>query len=184
MNKLSAKAHYSDNAAADLISEDLVKHFNEKTLIVCIGTDKCIGDSLGPLIGTFLVKNNFPYPVIGTLENPVHAINIDSTVKEIKEKYPGYHVIAVDACIGYEECVGDIQIKIGPVSPGKGVGKSLPQVGDISIYGIVDSIDNADIFSIKNIRLNFIMNMAEVISKSLINAANKTVNEAAVTAVN
>jgi putative sporulation protein YyaC len=62
---------------------------------------------------------------------------------------------------------------MGPVHPGKGVGKKLPQIGDISIVGVVDTIDNSDLFSIKNIRLNFIMNMAELISESLIRAAKK-----------
>jgi putative sporulation protein YyaC len=62
---------------------------------------------------------------------------------------------------------------MGPVHPGKGVGKKLPQIGDISIVGVVDTIDNSDLFSIKNIRLNFIMNMADIIAKALIKAAKK-----------
>ena len=37
--------------------------------IVCIGTDKCIADSLGPLVGTMLTKNNICIDVYGTLEN-------------------------------------------------------------------------------------------------------------------
>lgn len=167
------RVNYLDSNASLALSEYLSQFINDNTLIICIGTDKCIGDCLGPLVGTSLIKNNFPYPVIGTLENPAHAINLESIIINIKKKYPNHFIIAIDACLGYEECIGDIQVRLGPVHPGKGVGKSLPRVGNLSIVGVVDSIDNSDFFPIKNTRLSFIMNMAEVISQSLIMAAKK-----------
>jgi putative sporulation protein YyaC len=172
-DNLGIRVNYLDPFAPEALGKYISQFFKEKTLIVCIGTDKCIGDCLGPLVGTFLVKNGFPYPVVGTLDNPAHAINLDSVIKDTKAKYPEYYVIAIDACIGYEDCIGDIQVKLGPVHPGKGVGKNLPHVGDISIVGVVDTIDNSDLFSIRNIRLSFIMNMAEVISKALTIATKK-----------
>lgn len=173
MEILGIRVNYQDTSAVNNLASCLSKFLDEKTIIICIGTDKCIGDCLGPLVGTFLTKNSFPYPVIGTLEKPAHAINLDFILKDIKIKYKDYFIIAIDACLGYDNCIGDIQIKSGPVHPGKGVGKTLPYVGDISIVGVVDTIDNSDLFSIKNIRLNFIMNMAEIISQGLIQAAKK-----------
>jgi putative sporulation protein YyaC len=173
LDSLGIRVNYLDPKASEELGKYLSKFFQEKTLIVCIGTDKCIGDCLGPLVGMLLAKSDFPYPVIGTLDSPAHAINLDSVIRNIKQKYGEYFVIAIDACIGYEDCVGDIQVKMGPVHPGKGVGKSLPQVGNISIVGVVDTIDNSDMFSIRNIRLNFIMNMSEVIAKSLKIAVKK-----------
>jgi putative sporulation protein YyaC len=167
------RINYEDDNAVDNLADYISKVFREKTIIICIGTDKCIGDCLGPLVGTFLVKNDFPYPVIGTLEKPAHAINLDYVLKDVKVKYKDYFIIAIDACLGYDNCIGDIQVKPGPVHPGKGVGKTLPYVGDISIVGVVDTIDNSDLFSIKNIRLNFIMNMSDIIAKALIKAAKK-----------
>lgn len=167
------RVNYLDKDALDILCDYLSLFMEEKTLIVCIGTDKCIGDCLGPLVGTLLLKAGFDYPIIGTLQMPAHAINLDTIIKDAKKIYPDYFTIAIDACLGYDSCVGDIQVKMGPVHPGKGVGKKLPQIGDISIVGVVDTIDNSDLFSIKNIRLNFIMNMAELISESLIRAAKK-----------
>ena len=167
------RVNYLDENALDILSDYLSLFMEDKLLIICIGTDKCIGDCLGPLVGTLLMKEGFPYPIIGTLQRPAHAINLDTTVKDAKKAYPDYFVIAIDACLGYDSCVGDIQVKMGPVHPGKGVGKKLPQIGDISIVGVVDTIDNSDLFSIKNIRLNFIMDMAEIISASLIKSAKK-----------
>jgi putative sporulation protein YyaC len=171
-DNLGLRVNYNDIDAIQTICEYLMKFINNKTLIMCIGTDKCIGDCLAPLVGTLLTKNSFPHPVIGTLDNPVHAINIEAIIKRTLTEYPEHFIIAIDACIGFEEYIGDIQLKLSPVYPGKGVGKSLPHVGDISIVGVVDTFDNSDLFSIRNIRLSFIMNMAEIIANSLISASN------------
>jgi putative sporulation protein YyaC len=165
------RVKYTDKDAVKVLSEYLAQFFNSKTIIVCIGTDKCIGDCLGPLVGTFLSKADFSYPVVGTLENPAHAVNLDNVIDGINRKYKNPFIIAVDACLGYTEYIGDIQVKLGPVHPGKGVGKTLPHVGDISIVGVVDSVDVSDIFSIRSIRLNLIMKMAEVISSAIVEAS-------------
>lgn len=159
---------YSDRNAVHELAKYISRFLNDRTIIVCIGTDKCIGDCLGPLVGTLLQKSAFTYPVFGTLENPAHAINLDSVISGINQKYKNPFVIAIDACLGYSDFIGDIQLKLGPVHPGKGVGKALPHVGDISIVGVVDSIDASDMFSIRSIRLNLIMKMAEVITSALI----------------
>lgn len=172
-DELGMRINYKVKNASELISDHLTKFFEKKILIMCIGTDKCIGDCLAPLVGTILMKNNFINPVIGTLDNPVHAINIQSVIKNTNASYPGHFIIAIDACIGFEDCVGDIQIKSSPIYPGKGVGKVLPHIGDISIVGVVDTMDNSDLFSIRNIRLSFIMNMAEIIANSLLLAEKK-----------
>lgn len=161
---------YSDKEAVQKLGGYLSQFINDRTIVVCIGTDKCIGDCLGPLVGTQLVKNNFSLPVIGTLENPAHAVNLENVITGIKQKYKNPFIIAVDACLGHHEFIGDIQVKLGPVHPGKGVGKALPHVGDISIIGVVDSMEASDMFSIRSIRLNLIMKMAEVISSALTNA--------------
>lgn len=173
IDSVGIRLNYEDENASEMLGQYLSSFIKEKTLIVCIGTDKCIGDCLGPLVGTLLCKSDFPHPVIGTLERPAHAINLETVIKGIKSKYPDYFVIAIDACLGYDDCVGDIQVKMGPVHPGKGVGKTLPRVGDISIVGVVDTIDNSDLFSIRNIRLNFVMKMSEVIAKALLLSSKK-----------
>jgi putative sporulation protein YyaC len=170
-NGVGIRMSYSDKDAVHNLGRYVSQFFNDKTLIVCIGTDKCIGDCLGPLVGTLLVKNEFVYPVIGTLENPAHAVNLENVITNIKQKYKDPFIIAVDACLGHCDFIGDIQVKLGPVHPGKGVGKALPHVGDISIIGVVDSMEASDMFSIRSIRLNLIMKMAEVISSALIEAS-------------
>ena len=59
------------------------------------------GDSLGPLIGYKLERlAGFERLVVGTLERPVHAVNLADTMREIRCLYPEHLVVAIDASIG------------------------------------------------------------------------------------
>ncbi|KEI00293.1 spore protease YyaC [Clostridium botulinum] len=168
MNKV--RVHYDDNLSYYDIAYFLKDYINEDTIIVCIGTDRCIGDCLGPLVGTLLDFKNFPLKVYGTISNPIHALNIDKKLKEIKKLHPKSNIIGIDACLGDEKNIGEIQSRNSPIHPGKGVGKSLPQVGETSIIGIVDSSDKNELFTNRNIRLDLIVNMSKVIVHSLIHS--------------
>jgi putative sporulation protein YyaC len=158
------------NNMIDILSQYINK--KQDIVIVNIGTDKCIGDTLGPLVGTLLQDNGYYLPLYGTLDNPVHAVNLEDKIKEINTKHPNSFIIAIDACLGHLDNIGNIYIQDEPLNPGKGVGKSLPSVGNIAIKGIVDSIDMADIFSMRTIRLNLVMNMAKVIAQVIMQAFN------------
>lgn len=169
-DSITFRIPYNDSEAIDKLTEYLKNFLTKNTLILCIGTDRCIGDALGPIVGTILKSHGFKLPVEGTLEDPIHAVNLDTKLKDIKKKYPDYFIIAVDACLAYSEYVGEVQVKVGPVSPGKGVGKQLSKIGNMSIIGIVDSSDNSDLFAFTSIRLGFVMQIAKVIAFALINA--------------
>lgn len=164
------KTYYEHYLAYYEISNFLKDHIDEKTLIVCIGTDKCIGDCLGPLVGTLLKEKFFPLNVFGTLESPIHALNLDKKITEILKNYPGYKIVAIDACLGDSKSIGEIHTRNEPIHPGKGVGKTLRSVGDTSIIAIVDSSENIDLFTSRPIRLSFILDMAKVIVDALIHA--------------
>jgi putative sporulation protein YyaC len=164
------KTFYKNPLAYYEIAHFLKDYINSNTIIVCIGTDRCIGDCLGPLTGTILKSRNFPLSVYGTISDPIHALNLDKKLNNIKSTSPKSIIIGIDACLGSSDSIGEIQIRDYPIHPGKGVGKTLPNVGDYSIIGIVDSCENNEIFTNRNIRLNLILEMAKVICDSLIHA--------------
>lgn len=166
MNEI--KVYYKDISAVSILSEHLKKKIQKDTIIVCIGTDRCIGDSLGPLVGTLLKRSNLSIPIYGTLKHPIHAINLKEEIKRIQGIHKEAYVIAIDACLGEESLIGCIQLRPGPIFPGKGVGKTLPSVGDISIVGIVDKFSVDEYLPIHNIRLSLVMDMAEVITKAFL----------------
>lgn len=152
---------------------------DENTVIVCIGTDKCIGDSLGPNVGSILEKSNLNNTIYGTIKNPIHGLNISEKIPEIKRKHKGSTILAIDAATSYSFEVGTIRIIDGPVKPGAGVNKKLESIGDYSIKGIVTTEKNdymETIESLSNIRLEFITEMAETIANAIIQAIN-SINE-------
>lgn len=162
------KIHYKDSLGYYSLSTFLKDEFNINTIIVCIGTDRCIGDCLGPLVGSMLEDKFFPLPVYGTIDNPIHALNLEDKISFLKTKHPDSKIIGIDACLGPPSKIGEIQVRNYPINPGKGVGKSLPPVGDISIIGIVDSSEIDEPFTTRNIRLSLIITIAKVITSAII----------------
>lgn len=168
MNKI--KINYKDKLAFYNMAFFLKEYMKEDTIIVCIGTDRCIGDCLGPLVGSLLKDKFFPLPVYGTVASPIHALNIDKKLIEIKEIHPKSTIIGIDACLGDSNSIGELHVRDFSIHPGKGVGKVLPDVGDASIIGIVDSSDISEVFTNRSIRLSLIMDMSRVIVDALFHA--------------
>lgn len=155
------------------IIELLPKSNLKPIVVVCIGTDRSTGDSLGPLVGSKLTEKKIKnFYVYGTLKDPVHAVNLEEKIEEIMKTYHHPFIIAVDACLGRLKNVGSVQIGTGPVKPGAGVNKVLPEVGDIHITGIVNVGGFMEFFVLQNTRLHLVMNMADVIAESILNASN------------
>lgn len=110
-------------------------------IFLCIGSDRYIGDSLGPLVGSMLNERNLPYQVYGTLEEPVHAFNLKDTLKIINRRFKNPLIFSIDASLGAMEQVGYVIFEEGPLIPGKALEKILPEVGDYNFKGIVNYID-------------------------------------------
>ena len=151
-----------------MMQEELKKGQKEKVLVLCIGTDRSTGDSLGPLIGHQLRQRGLKYiTVLGTLNRPVHAMNLEDTLWSLKKNYPHHLIIAVDASVGMSSHVGCITLGRGALKPGLGVSKELQAVGDLFITGIVCGCGNYDPMMLQSIRLSTVMRMAECISDSI-----------------
>lgn len=144
-------------------------HMQEGQTLVpfCIGTDRSTGDSLGPIIGSALQRRLPHIPLYGTLDAPVHAVNLSDKLREIKTTHQNPFILAVDACLGRLDSVGKIDVGYGSLQPGAGVNKSLPRVGDAYISGIVNVGGFLEYFVLQNTRLSTVMAMAEIITESL-----------------
>ena len=141
-----------------------------KPVIVCIGSDLAIGDSLGPLLGTFLQeKLQGKAYIYGTLNSPVTAKEAEIVSKTIKLLHPNSKILAIDAGVGERADIGLIKVCNYGIKPGLGVNKNLSMIGDASIIGIVAEKTNAinNIFSAT--RLNLIYKMSYAISNGIEN---------------
>ncbi|WLD93381.1 spore protease YyaC [Alkalihalobacillus sp. AL-G] len=164
------KVHYEDQDAVQDITRNLTKLLPHARpiVIVCIGTDRSTGDSLGPLVGSKLACKPSPhYDVYGTLEEPVHAVNLEERMNEINERYENPFIIGIDACLGKLSSVGMVSLGDGPVKPGAAVKKQLPPVGDIHMTGIVNVSGFMEYFVLQNTRLNLVMKLADLISEGI-----------------
>ncbi|MEW8969780.1 spore protease YyaC [Mesobacillus sp. LC4] len=173
-----AKINHEDELAAEKLASEILDHlpnFSTRPIVfVCIGTDRSTGDSLGPLIGTLLEEKEIaPYHVYGTLDDPIHAVNMDAKLAEIKEKHFNPFIIGIDACLGRLKSVGSIQVGNGPVKPGAGVNKELPEVGNMHITGIVNVSGFMEFFVLQNTRLNLVLKMAKTIANGIFESSQQ-----------
>lgn len=180
---LSLKLPYQDPAIVQRLSHQVSRFLeplprDRRIVVVCVGTDRSTGDSLGPLVGTMLERETSQhFDLYGTLDEPVHAMNLSETLNKIMRHCRDPFIIAVDACLGQVSSVGCIQLGTGPVRPGAGVNKELPPVGDIHLTGIVNVGGFMEYFVLQNTRLNLVMKMAERIANSVLKAIHHTRGE-------
>ncbi|WP_159888103.1 spore protease YyaC [Paenibacillus puerhi] len=167
------KIMHSETNCIELLSEALFSSIQEvpaqqPIIIVCVGTDRSTGDSLGPLVGSQLRRMALDgVHLYGTLDHPVHAMNLSETLTTIYQHFNNPYILAVDACLGQLTSVGCIQLGQIPVKPGAGVNKELPPVGNMHVTGIVNVGGFMEYFVLQNTRLSLVMSMAEAIAKSI-----------------
>ena len=141
----------------------------EQTLIfLCIGSDRATGDSLGPIIGYKLKQRRLSSAyVYGTLENPVHAKNLGDIIREIHDTFDQPFIIAIDASLGRASHIGYFTLGEGSLKPGAGVGKELPQVGNLYVTGIVNLSGFLENSLLQTTRLHTVMDLADKISMGI-----------------
>ncbi|EGT5447375.1 TPA: spore protease YyaC [Clostridioides difficile] len=159
------KISYNNLNAVSKISEVLRDIINEDTLIVCIGSDRVLADSLAPMIGSILERSTIKNQIFGVLGDTIHALNLEQKIQAIKNNYPNSNIIAIDACISKVSDKGTIVVRNEPVKPGLGVHKNLQCIGDYSIVGVIGR-NGYDIYDTSD--PEFIFDLADVISESLI----------------
>jgi putative sporulation protein YyaC len=164
-----------DSAAARRIASFLTRLLREidpgqsrPLVLVSIGSDRLTGDSLGPLVGSRARDLAPGLPIYGTLERPVHAINLVDTIEEIGQAYQDPLVVAVDACLGQARNVGTVSIGRGALYPGTGVHKDLPPVGEVFISGVVNVGGFLEFLVLQNTRLCLVMQIADCIARALV----------------
>lgn len=177
--RFPVKVDYLDKRAAERLAHHLLHTFmqdvqQKELVILCIGTDRSTGDALGPLVGSKL-EGHLPghIAVYGTLDQPVHAVNLVDTIGRISRTHRDPYILALDACLGQFQHIGTITLDEGPVKPGAGVQKNLPAVGSLHMTGIVNVGGFMEYFVLQNTRLSVVMKMADVMAEAILHAARR-----------
>jgi putative sporulation protein YyaC len=149
-----------------------------KLIFLCIGTDRVIGDSFGPLVGyklkrLFIDKENIK--VIGNLDNIICMHNISKILRDINSTYKHSFIVAIDAAFSDRNNIGRIVVSKNSMNIGSGFCKNIISVGNMSIKGIVSKNTNNPKYNFKllqNTSLSFIMGMADCVSQGIYNVIN------------
>jgi putative sporulation protein YyaC len=176
-------SHYLDKKSVTYLSEAIIKHYFEKPeyieiVIVCIGTNRYSGDSLGPMVGSRLSEKLEGYRnvhIYGTWEKPVHALNLQKTLSHIVKNHSRAYIIAVDACLGQFYKIGTLQVVDEPLQPGLSLDKQLPPIGHVHIKGIINNYGPLNHKVLEHTSLTFVKDMADVISRILAKSSQEIV---------
>ena len=142
-----------------------------KIIFLCIGSDRYIGDALGPLVGSYLEEYTNCH-IYGNLDAPVHAGNLVEVIETIYQENHQPIVVAIDACLGNRNEIGNIEIWEGSLEAGIAVGTRLPRVGDISIIGIVNEIGRIGYLDLQSTPLSIVMKLSRSIGKTIQDVMN------------
>ncbi|MFH5186237.1 spore protease YyaC [Paenibacillus sp. TAB 01] len=176
-------SHYLDKKSVVYLSDALTKHYYKhpeytEIVIVCIGTNRYSGDSLGPMVGSRLLERlegHHRVHIFGTLDKPVHALNLQKTLSHIAQKHSRAYVIAVDACLGQYFKIGTLQVVEEPLQPGVSLDKQLPPIGHVHIKGIVNNFSPLNHKVLEHTSLTFVQDMSAVVSRILVKVSQDIV---------
>ena len=135
------------------LKSKITQNKDNNIVFCCIGTDRVIGDCIGPITGSLLKGVDKNFNVYGDL------------------KYKNPYVVAIDAALSAESEIGNIYIADDGIIIGRGLNKSKKKIGDIGIKVVVgkDYNDNELNFRcLQNISLSKIMDLSKKISDGII----------------
>lgn len=147
------------------------------TVILCIGTSKCTGDSLGPLVGEYLYNriNKSNTYIFGNLKNNITFKNIDIILNIITKNIKNPYFMVIDSALSNKDNVGKFIVKKDKMTIGSALNRRNYRIGDLSIKGIVGENKNNNIKNyneLKNVPMNLIVNLSKRISNMIIKELN------------
>lgn len=151
---------------------------NRELIIACVGTDRSTGDSYGPFVGSMLEEQGgHSFHVLGTIEDPLHAGNLEERLEKMNETFDRPFVIAVDACLGRLSHVGSLTLAKAPLSPGAALKRELPKFGDVRISGIVNVQGFMEFAVLQNTRLHTVISLSSATASALLSLDAKLKRE-------
>lgn len=168
---------YDDTNTKEKLKSYLINNLplNKKIVVLCVGSDRSTGDSLGPLVGSFLTGDCYisheNIEIWGTLENPLHAKNINKITKKIKnDNTDDVCVIVIDACLDTYDSVGSIRVSQGPTQPNSWIKKNISKVGDFYINMVVNVRGYREFQVLQSTKLSVVLKGADLIADAITEA--------------
>ncbi|VEF49701.1 putative sporulation protein YyaC [Bacillus freudenreichii] len=128
-------------AMKNKIIEILQNSASKDIIFLCIGSSRSTGDSLGPMVGSMLKEKGVSFHVFGTMDEPVHALNLNAALENIHNKFADPLIFPIDASLGDASQVGEIYLMKGPLVPGRAANQTLHPIGEHHIRAVVNELN-------------------------------------------
>lgn len=147
-------------------------------VFLCIGTDKIVGDSVGPLVGNHLKNLQNEYlQIYGTLDSTINFINAKDIIEGIYQNLENPYLITIDAALSDVNNKGDIVLSDGYIKIGKALHKSICFYSNINIKCVVGKAyleKEKNIKELEKVSTEEILKMAETVSSGIKNVLKKS----------
>jgi len=169
--------------------QDLQKQINSymnqdfsHIIILCVGTNKIIGDCIGPMVGQKLQtklkekKNHQKIIIYGNMEETLNFKNARQVIENIYKIYEKPLMITIDSALGTEKLIKRIVVNQGWIKIGNSLERSICYYSHINVKGIVGenkSNFKENIETLKNVRPGLVIGLANDVVEGLENIISK-----------
>lgn len=141
-------------------------------VILCIGTNKLIGDSIGPVVGQKLKKENIQEKVYiyGDMKETINFKNAKQVIENIFKIYEKPFIITIDSALGTQTMVSKIVVSKGIIRIGKSLGRSICYPSHITIKGVVGEYRNTiqeNLYTLKTVKQEIVDELSNKMAKGI-----------------
>ncbi len=150
-----------------------LNHIYSNVIILCIGTKKVLGDSVGPLVGENIkyLENEY-IKIYGVLEHTINFNNAKNIIGDIYKNFDNPYIITIDSALGSKENMGQVILNKGYIKIGKALEKSICFYSNLNIKCVVGKNTNSmvnNLVELKNVDIEEINNIVQIVSKGIEN---------------
>lgn len=163
------------------LEKSIKQYKNQKfseVVILCIGTNKLIGDSIGPVVGQKLKEEKMKETVYiyGDMNETINFKNAKEKIENIFKTYQKPFIITIDSALGTKTMVSKIVVNKGIVRLGKSLGRSICYPSHIIIKGVVGEYKNTfedNIKILNEVNQELIWYLSDIMAKGIKQEINK-----------
>lgn len=145
-------------------------------VILCIGTNKIIGDCVGPMVGQKLEtklkreKSDNKIVIYGNMKETLNFKNAKHVIENVFQIYEKPFVITVDSALGTEKMLEKIVVNEGLIQIGKSLGRSICYYSHINIKGVVGINNNnlnSNVETLKKVKPELVIDLASTVTDGI-----------------
>lgn len=153
-------------------------------IILCIGTNKLVGDCIGPMVGEKLnsklkkQKCNKNIIIYGNMKHTLNFKNARQVIEKIYMFYKKPFIITIDSALGTEKMIKQIVVDKGKIKIGNSLGRSICYNSNINIKGVVGENKNTlkeNIQTLKIVKPELVIELSNVVANGICKSFQKII---------